>query len=340
MTKSVCLLLLCALLRAHGADVKLIIDTDLGNDVDDVGALAVAHALADDGKVDILAIVHCTGLKVGIAAVDVINTFYGRQDSIILGAYKGDFGRQVGNQDNYISQSLLRYHPHTVDNYDNSKVLECVAAYKKALMSAADNSVTIASIGFPICIRDILRAEPDLFKAKVKAVYYMDGGYNFGCNIPGSSDPSGDCKNNAVEVSVDLWDSGIKQVYQWEGSNIYTGGRFSDGCGGERRQNPIKDAYITNIPYQGRRDRPSWDPITVHMAVLGDNSIHTSVTRGGMYIYNGGATEDFHPGENKNMYKQNGCNDYGDATYMLDNLFCQLPKAQAVNSSQAKLATQ
>jgi len=34
------------------APVQLIIDTDLGFDVDDVGALAVAHALADQGHVD------------------------------------------------------------------------------------------------------------------------------------------------------------------------------------------------------------------------------------------------------------------------------------------------
>ena len=39
-------------LPARGvAPVQLIIDTDLGFDVDDVGAIAVAHALADQGHV-------------------------------------------------------------------------------------------------------------------------------------------------------------------------------------------------------------------------------------------------------------------------------------------------
>ena len=72
------------------ATVNLIIDTDAGFDVDDVGALAVAHHYADLGRVNILATMHVTGCELGIAAVNVINTYYGRGD-IPLGAYKGDF---------------------------------------------------------------------------------------------------------------------------------------------------------------------------------------------------------------------------------------------------------
>ena len=73
------------------AQVNLIIDTDAGLDVDDIGALAVAHHLADQGKANILATIHCTGFELGIAAVNVINTYYGRPDTP-LGAYKGPFG--------------------------------------------------------------------------------------------------------------------------------------------------------------------------------------------------------------------------------------------------------
>ena len=38
-----------ALAAASFAKVNLIIDTDMGLDVDDVGALAIAHNLADKG---------------------------------------------------------------------------------------------------------------------------------------------------------------------------------------------------------------------------------------------------------------------------------------------------
>ena len=46
-------------LSVHGdTGIKLIVDTDMGFDVDDVGAISVAHALADQGHVDVLDIRH------------------------------------------------------------------------------------------------------------------------------------------------------------------------------------------------------------------------------------------------------------------------------------------
>ena len=74
--------------------LQLIIDTDMAFDVDDVGAVCVAHALADLGEVDILAVVHDAGLFEGIGAVGALNTFYGRPQ-IQLGAFKGRFGANV-----------------------------------------------------------------------------------------------------------------------------------------------------------------------------------------------------------------------------------------------------
>ena len=85
--------------------------------------------------------------------------------------------------------------------------------------------------------------------------------------------------------------------------------------------------YVTNIPYQGGPTRPSWDPLTVHMAILGDASIHTSAREGTEYIYDHGAREEFHEDELGNhMYKayfERG--QEGNATWMIDNLLCKLP---------------
>ena len=72
--------------------VQLIIDTDLGFDIDDTGAVCVANELMVRGEADILAIVHNTGFKLGIAGVSAINHYFGH-DSILLGAYKGVFAR-------------------------------------------------------------------------------------------------------------------------------------------------------------------------------------------------------------------------------------------------------
>jgi inosine-uridine nucleoside N-ribohydrolase len=59
------------------AKVPLIIDTDMGYDVDDVGAVCIANALVASQEADILAILHNVGYEKGIGGVSVINHYYG-----------------------------------------------------------------------------------------------------------------------------------------------------------------------------------------------------------------------------------------------------------------------
>ena len=65
---------------------RLIIDTDMSTDCDDVGAVCMANALMDAGEVDLLAVVHNTGLEQGVGAVSAINAWYGREDAVAVGA--------------------------------------------------------------------------------------------------------------------------------------------------------------------------------------------------------------------------------------------------------------
>src|SRR5512132_2023593 len=58
--------------------INIILDTDMHTDCDDVGALAVLHALADEGKVRIVAVMHTAPAPFGPRCVDAINTYYGR----------------------------------------------------------------------------------------------------------------------------------------------------------------------------------------------------------------------------------------------------------------------
>ena len=50
--------------------------------------------LQDLGEAELLAVVHSTGYPTAIGAVSVINHFFGRDD-ILLGAFKGEFGKEV-----------------------------------------------------------------------------------------------------------------------------------------------------------------------------------------------------------------------------------------------------
>ena len=56
--------------------VKIIFDTDLGPDYDDVGALAFLHAVADSGKAEILATISSNKHELVAPSIEVINTVF------------------------------------------------------------------------------------------------------------------------------------------------------------------------------------------------------------------------------------------------------------------------
>src|ERR1044071_5503580 len=68
--------------------VRLILDTDMDSDCDDAGALAMLHALADDGEVVLLGIAVSSHHAWSPPSTDAINTWYGRP-AIPIGAPKG-----------------------------------------------------------------------------------------------------------------------------------------------------------------------------------------------------------------------------------------------------------
>lgn len=295
--------------------------------MDDVGALAVANHLADIGACDILGVIHNTGFYEGIGGVDVINHWYNRSTASgwngSLGAYTGAWGSS-GGQDAYTT-TIQKDFPSPVQNYD--QVPSAVEAYKTMLGNADNSSVVIASIGELTNLRDILKAEPDLFNTKVKAVYYMDGGYNFGC---GDSDGSGwspwlgsteDCDGAAMYAVQHVKNTTVKQVFSLNGGDVYTGSRFNgeDGCGA----GPTKEAYQIWTNYGSR---PSWDPILVYLAVMGDDSLYSSSNAETTTVDYWGHEDYDYSDTTNNMY-QNwiDSNQNGAVTKIIDDLLCAAP---------------
>src|ERR1700730_13031122 len=69
--------------------IPVIFDTDMGPDYDDVGAIALLHAFADEGKATILATIASTKYE-GVAAVfNVFNTYF-KRPGIPIGVPKGN----------------------------------------------------------------------------------------------------------------------------------------------------------------------------------------------------------------------------------------------------------
>src|SRR5215472_12444557 len=63
---------------AIAAPVRLIFDTDMGNDIDDALALAMIHALESKGEAKLLAVTITKDNRWAAPYVDLVNTFYGR----------------------------------------------------------------------------------------------------------------------------------------------------------------------------------------------------------------------------------------------------------------------
>ena len=160
--------------------VDLIFDTDMSIDVDDVGALCVAHALADLGEARLLAVVHGTGQPEGAAAIRAINEYYGR-GGLAIGAYNGDVGKPKKTPGPpwtnhgkgwYVHELVEEFRPSGGASGTSLQVM------LDKLRGAADHSVTIASVGHATNLVDLLDAPGgrDPVVEKVKELVWMGGG--------------------------------------------------------------------------------------------------------------------------------------------------------------------
>ena len=59
----------------HAEPVKMIFDTDMGNDIDDAMALVMIHNLAKRGAVDLLAVTSTKDHPLSAAYIDALNTY-------------------------------------------------------------------------------------------------------------------------------------------------------------------------------------------------------------------------------------------------------------------------
>ncbi|HHH27048.1 MAG TPA: hypothetical protein ENK57_01695 [Polyangiaceae bacterium] len=135
---------------------RVIFDTDMAWDWDDVGAMATLHALADRGEVEILGMSVCTGGTAGEwnpHTLDIINTYYGRPDLPI-----GLPRRGVNVDDNYGEWLVSQGFPHELDSTEDA-----VDLYRRLLAEQPDHSVVLISVGYLNNYNDLLLSEPDGF---------------------------------------------------------------------------------------------------------------------------------------------------------------------------------
>lgn len=259
--------------RQSPAPVPLILDTDMSGDADDAGTLAMLHALADRGECRLLATVvnRADHTKASAAAVDAINTYYGRPD-LPIGTDK------VGPT---ALQRTSQYAPGLRDGFPNDigpddKAPDALDVYRQVLAAQPDGSVTICSVGALSNLAELWRREPDLVRAKVARLVIMGG------QFPPAAKPETNIATHpdAARLVAAEWPTEIV----WQGFEI--GNRIMTGEGLKRTppSNPVRRAFELR-QFQGRPSieggQPSYDQAAALYAVRGPDPKLWEVIRGG-----------------------------------------------------------
>jgi inosine-uridine nucleoside N-ribohydrolase len=270
---------------APPAPVDLIYDTDMALDVDDVGALALLHALADRGECRILAVGvsetarHDNGVWAA-AAADAINTYFGRPD-VPIGVFRGP--HQPTSDTGRYAEKTAKAFPH--DLASGRDAPEAWKLYRRVLAGRPDRSVTMLSVGFLTNLDALLRSGPDerspldgveLVRRKVKEWACMGGRY------PAST---GDGEFNlatypeATAYVLAHWPTPVTFSGFEIGARVKTGARLVREH--PPASSPVSRAYLE---YTGGKDRESWDQTAALYAVRGlahgDERYFTAVVRG------------------------------------------------------------
>jgi inosine-uridine nucleoside N-ribohydrolase len=249
-----------------GVPVPLILDTDIGNDIDDALALAMIHALESRGEVKLIAVTITKDNKWAAPYVDLVNTFYGRPD-IPIGVVHN--GKTPQNSDYLMRPSEERaadgkyIYPHRLLSGANAP--DAITVLASALKEQPDHSVVIAQIGFSSNLARFIQSRGGraLAAQKVKLLVFMAG--NFQKPQPEYNvytDPTSAgylFKNWPTQMVFSGFEIGLQVKFTHE--SIVNDFSYT-------AHHPIAEAYNLYLP-KGE-DRPSWDPTAVLYAIRPD----------------------------------------------------------------------
>ncbi len=297
MKSSNCLgvLALCVLLLFSCAEkrnevstepVKVIFDTDIGNDIDDVLALQMLVNYHKRGLIELEAVTISKCNKKSVLFADGYLRF---NDMMIdLG-----FAHNGVTPDDYfylIPTLSSEYHGHRViePKVDTSSVEEAYVLMRRQLVEASDSSVVIIAVGPMTNMGRLVDSRPDsissldgasLLRKKVREVVLMAGmfekegmfpEYNVVCDIPAARLFFEKCP---VPIIVSGFEIGGRVLYPHESVL----GDFGDP---EAHPLPIAYSHYSQMPY----DRQTWDLTAVYQAVEPDNNLIRNSEAGKIHI--------------------------------------------------------
>ena len=254
-----------------GQPLRVILDTDINSDNDDVAAVAMLHAMADDGKVDILAMGAVSRCPYSPACLDAINTYYGRGD-IPIGTYKGN--EKGPRSKSRYAKAVAQQCPNNMGLAD--QVPDVIMIYRSVLAQQPDQTVTMIAVGQTNNLVNLLHSSPDAFsrlggrdlvRKKVKTLFVMAPYFNERNTYQRAFNFT-----TAPKVAVELvatWPTPIKFGEGNLGHRHYIGTRLNE----TPARNPTRIAFETYNQGAGKGKRCSnrhcADPSTVLYAVHG-----------------------------------------------------------------------
>ncbi|HBC79900.1 MAG TPA: nucleoside hydrolase [Bacteroidales bacterium] len=284
--------------RQTETPVKIIFDTDLGPDYDDVGALAFLHAMADSGKAEVLATISSNKHELVAPSIDVINTYFNRPQ-LEIGAPKSA-GANMGSSQHW-ADSIVGKYPHRINI--TSEASDAVSVYRKMLQSQPDKSVTVVTVGFLTNLCTLLKSKPDsvsdlsgdeLVRKKVTRLVSMAGWFPEGREFNIFIDSA------ASKYVLENWPGEIVFTGFEIGSKIFTGLRLIQS---PVQNSPVKDVFRISIPLseEDRNGRMSWDETAVLIAVYGTEGFFDT-KRGTIIVYPDGRNSWKDDPEGKHQY--------------------------------------
>ena len=256
--------------------VRVIFDTDIGNDVDDVLALSVLHALESRGDCQLLAVTITKPDELAGPFVDAMDAFYRRPDIPIGFTHSGQKNQpsRFLALANAMDDGKPRY-PHRLQR--SSDAPEATALLRKVLNAQPDGSVVLLQVGYFSNFAALLDTPPDkysplngleLVRRKVKLLSLMAGAFR-----------QAEQARHFLEFNVvqDL-PAARKLVERWPTPMVWSGAEIGVSIPypavsierdfGYVAHHPAAEAYYAYNP--PRHQRPTWDLTSALYAVLPD----------------------------------------------------------------------
>ncbi len=249
--------------KAPETPVSVVLDTDLGNDIDDLLALQMLINYEKQGKVDVKGI---TVSKANTGAYELANRYYDKYGCANPAfGYVGDGPNQEGG--NYLAASLDAL-GIVMNHTPTSDIPDATSTLRKLLRESEDSSLTIIAIGPMTNMSRLLDSDGDqyncmsgkeLIRKKVRRLVVMGGDFRE------DAGPEWNVKQDVVSARkvFEEWPSEIIAAgFEVGAAVLYPHHRVVSDFG---ENHPLRIGYenFLKMPY----NRPCWDLTAVLYAI-------------------------------------------------------------------------